>query len=157
MNPIGGSLYPWVLWRRALMRASPRRRYSTPSVQFRQPDRIAHLAPPWPDWGLVLSLNRGFRHELRCLALGSAVARPARDSSHPDNLGCSALERDRCWIAPKTQQPPYTCAHLTWRHLLRSAGHPSVRHADLGDVRCTRVVCTAHSGRSDSRCNGSRW
>jgi hypothetical protein len=110
VNPVGGSLYPWVLRRRATMRASPRHRRSDASRPV-QPAGPNHApSPPWPDNGAATYLTEASDTSFVASPWGSAVARPARASAHPDSSGCSALTRSVLDRADRAAAPLPRCS-----------------------------------------------
>jgi hypothetical protein len=68
----------------------PRRR-----IDVTRPMELAgpawHHAPRCPAWGCRTFKYRGFRHELRCLAIGPSVARRPTDRSSPGSSDRSAV------------------------------------------------------------------
>jgi hypothetical protein len=86
--PIGGALYPWRC-RKRVVGARPFR------VRISRTPQQETLSPAMSDRSICLlrhhdrktsRIFRGFSHALRCLTMGTVVARPGNDGSRPVQL-----------------------------------------------------------------------
>ncbi len=134
-GPLGDSLYLGVIWRQ-VMNETP---VAASIADAIRPENLSR-----PDSRTVPSLcpvnegshpDRGFRHELRCLAMDPSVARPARDSSRPVQFGPLGYFHPWLRISPRAMRPPSCHARLMTGHLLGVPvfDQPSARyHPDVG-------------------------